>query len=111
MSRSRIQCEISVSAPQHHLLSITVAYLHPLVTGLTTLGSVIDAVTQDDSHCRFLRSRRGAGYEEAANMADLFASRSAGGGKRTTVALVSNYALVNKKGAGWMLHIARGGIY
>ena len=44
-------------------------------------------------------------------MTDLFASWSVGGGKRTMAALALKYALVNEKGAGWMLYIARGGIH
>jgi hypothetical protein len=67
--------------------------------------------SQDDSHCHFLRSKPGAGYEEAADMTDLFAGRSAGGGRRTPAALASKYALLNEKGAGRMLYIARGGIH
>jgi hypothetical protein len=44
-------------------------------------------------------------------MTNLFASRGAGGGKRTTAALALKYAPVNEKSAGWMLYIARGGIH
>jgi len=43
-------------------------------------------------------------------MTYLFAGRGAGGGKRTTAALALKYALMNEKGAGRMLYIARGGI-
>jgi len=64
--------------------------------------------SQDDIHFRFLRSRHGAGYEEAAGMTDLFAGQSAGGGKGTTAAVASKYALVNEKGPGWMLYAVRG---
>jgi hypothetical protein len=44
-------------------------------------------------------------------MTDLSVGRSTGGGKRTTVALASKYALLNEKGATRMLYIARGGIH
>jgi hypothetical protein len=66
---------------------------------------------QDDSHSRFLRLRHGAGYEDAADMTDLFVGRGAGGGKRTMAALASKYVFVNEKGAGRMLYIARGEIH
>jgi len=44
-------------------------------------------------------------------MTDLFAGRSAGGGKGTTAAVDSKYTLLNEKGARWMVYAARAGIH